>query len=123
MSAPSTAPSRPAARRSGSRSWSATAARARSSCCVRRSRHERGARHLLRRARGSRPRLAVALDAERRGEGRDQGVPRTLVSELTITEREGRVGVVLMNRPKQLNALSGELMGALVSDLQAFDAD
>jgi len=45
------------------------------------------------------------------------------VSELTITEREGRVGVVLMNRPKQLNALSGELMGALVSDLQAFDVD
>jgi enoyl-CoA hydratase len=45
------------------------------------------------------------------------------VSELTITEREGRVGVVLMNRPKQLNALSGDLMGALVSDLQAFDAD
>jgi enoyl-CoA hydratase len=45
------------------------------------------------------------------------------VSGLTITEREGRVGVVLMNRPKQLNALSGELMGTLVSDLQAFDAD
>jgi enoyl-CoA hydratase len=45
------------------------------------------------------------------------------VSELTITEREGRVGVVLMNRPKQLNALSGDLMGALVSDLQAMDAD
>ena len=38
-------------------------------------------------------------------------------------ERDGRVGVVLMNRPKQLNALSGELMGAVVGALQELDAD
>ena len=38
-------------------------------------------------------------------------------------ERDGRVGVVLMNRPKQLNALSGELMGAFVGALQELDAD
>jgi enoyl-CoA hydratase len=38
-------------------------------------------------------------------------------------EREGRVGIVLMNRPKQLNALSGELMGAVVDALQELDAD
>jgi enoyl-CoA hydratase len=38
-------------------------------------------------------------------------------------EREGRVGIVLMNRPKQLNALSGELMGAVVEALQELDAD
>jgi enoyl-CoA hydratase len=31
-----------------------------------------------------------------------------------LVERDDRVGVVLMNRPKQLNALSGELMGAIV---------
>jgi enoyl-CoA hydratase len=46
------------------------------------------------------------------------------VSEsLVLVEREGAVGVVLMNRPKQLNALSGELMGAVVSALQELDAD
>jgi len=38
-------------------------------------------------------------------------------------ERTARVGVVLMNRPKQLNALSGELMGAVVGALQELDAD
>ncbi|HEX7526272.1 MAG TPA: enoyl-CoA hydratase-related protein, partial [Gaiellaceae bacterium] len=38
-------------------------------------------------------------------------------------ERDGRVGVVLMNRPKQLNALSGELMGAVVAALEELDAD
>jgi enoyl-CoA hydratase len=45
------------------------------------------------------------------------------VSDLIVTERTGRVGVVLMNRPKQLNALSGELMGAVIGALQALDAD
>jgi enoyl-CoA hydratase len=40
-----------------------------------------------------------------------------------LVERDGRVGVVLMNRPKQLNALSGELMGAVVSSLEELDAD
>ena len=38
-------------------------------------------------------------------------------------ERDGPVGVVLMNRPKQLNALSGELMDAIVGALQELDAD
>jgi enoyl-CoA hydratase len=33
------------------------------------------------------------------------------------------VGVALMNRPKQLNALSGDLMGAVVGALQELDAD
>jgi enoyl-CoA hydratase len=40
-----------------------------------------------------------------------------------LVERTGRVGVVLMNRPKQLNALSGELMGAVVGALEELDAD
>src|SRR5258707_4451547 len=42
---------------------------------------------------------------------------------LVHVERDGRVGVVLMNRPKQLNALSGELMDALVDALQELDTD
>ena len=40
-----------------------------------------------------------------------------------IVERDGRVGIVLMNRPKQLNALSGELMGDVVAALAELDAD
>jgi enoyl-CoA hydratase len=40
-----------------------------------------------------------------------------------LVERTARVGVVLMNRPKQLNALSGELMGAIVGALQELDDD
>ena len=40
-----------------------------------------------------------------------------------IVEREGRVGVVLMNRSRQLNALSGELMTAVVAALQELDSD
>src|SRR6478672_1555930 len=42
---------------------------------------------------------------------------------LTLVERDGRVGIVLMNRPKQLNALSGGLMGAVVAALQELDDD
>ncbi len=45
------------------------------------------------------------------------------MSDLTVTYRDGRVGVVLMNRPKQLNALSGELMGAVIGALQELDTD
>jgi len=44
-------------------------------------------------------------------------------AELVRVERDGRVAVVLLNRPKQLNALSGELMGALVAALQELDED
>jgi len=40
-----------------------------------------------------------------------------------LVERDGPVGVVTMNRPKQLNALSGELMGAVVDALAELDAD
>ena len=39
------------------------------------------------------------------------------------SERDGAVGVVLMNRPAQLNALSDELMDALVAALEELDAD
>ena len=43
--------------------------------------------------------------------------------ELITVEQRGRVGVVTLNRPKQLNALSPELMAKLGRALAAFDAD
>jgi enoyl-CoA hydratase len=42
---------------------------------------------------------------------------------IVLTERDGRVGIVRLNRPKQLNALSGELMSALVDALRELDED
>ena len=42
---------------------------------------------------------------------------------LVLVERDGGVGVVLLDRPKQLNALSGELMDALVAALAELDAE
>jgi enoyl-CoA hydratase len=44
-------------------------------------------------------------------------------AELVRVERDGRVAVVLLNRPKQLNALSGDLMDALVTALRELDED
>src|SRR3954462_11961817 len=38
-------------------------------------------------------------------------------------EQKGRVGVITLNRPKQLNALNPQLMQELGHALQAFDAD
>ncbi|HUJ93139.1 MAG TPA: enoyl-CoA hydratase-related protein [Gaiellaceae bacterium] len=46
-----------------------------------------------------------------------------MADPLVLTERDGRVGVVLMNRPKALNALSGELMDEVVAALEELDAD
>jgi len=40
-----------------------------------------------------------------------------------LVDRERRVGVVLMNRPRQLNALSADLMSAVVAALRELDAD
>jgi enoyl-CoA hydratase len=42
---------------------------------------------------------------------------------LVVVERDGGVGVVLMNRPDALNALSSELMDAVVGALEELDAD
>ncbi len=42
---------------------------------------------------------------------------------LVVVEREGAVAVALMNRPRQLNALSDELMDALVGALEDLDGD
>jgi enoyl-CoA hydratase len=45
------------------------------------------------------------------------------MAELVLTEREASVGVVLLNRPQQLNALSDELMDELVAALNELDRD
>ncbi len=42
---------------------------------------------------------------------------------LVLVEREDSIATVLLNRPKQLNALSDELMDELVTALRALDAD
>ena len=43
--------------------------------------------------------------------------------ELLLTETIGSVGKITLNRPKQLNALNGQLMDELGQALKAFDAD
>src|SRR5688500_4317761 len=43
--------------------------------------------------------------------------------DLILVERKGRVGLVTLNRPKQMNALNPELMQQLGRALQEFDAD
>jgi enoyl-CoA hydratase len=43
--------------------------------------------------------------------------------ELLISETIGSVGKITLNRPKQLNALNGQLMDELGQALKAFDAD
>ncbi|HZB35327.1 MAG TPA: enoyl-CoA hydratase-related protein [Gaiellaceae bacterium] len=45
------------------------------------------------------------------------------MSDLVRVEREQPIAVVLLNRPDALNALSDELMGALVEALRELDAD
>jgi enoyl-CoA hydratase len=42
---------------------------------------------------------------------------------VVLVERDESIAVVLLNRPKQLNALSDELMSALVDALRDLDAD
>ena len=44
-------------------------------------------------------------------------------AETVLVERDDPIAVVLLNRPKQLNALSDELMGALVDALRELDGD
>jgi enoyl-CoA hydratase len=43
--------------------------------------------------------------------------------EFITVEQKGRVGLITLNRPKQLNALSPDLMAELGKALRAFDAD
>ena len=44
-------------------------------------------------------------------------------TELILTEIRGRTGLITLNRPKQLNALSAQLMQELAKALYAYDAD
>ena len=43
--------------------------------------------------------------------------------ELIVVEKKGRVGLVKLNRPKQMNALNAQLMQELAQALYAFDAN
>ena len=43
--------------------------------------------------------------------------------EFVLAERKGRVGLVTLNRPKQMNALNAKLMQELAAALYAFDAE
>ena len=43
--------------------------------------------------------------------------------ELILTETRGRVGLITLNRPKQLNALSPQLMQELAKALHEYDGD
>jgi|SRR5690242_7961103 len=45
------------------------------------------------------------------------------MAELLKVEKRGRVGIVTLERPKQMNALNPQLMQELGAALQAFDAD
>ena len=45
------------------------------------------------------------------------------MAELISVEQKGRVGVITLNRPKQLNALNPQLMQELGAALQTFDAN
>lgn len=54
---------------------------------------------------------------------RDMRDPQAPPEPAVLTTREGMVVTVTMNRPRQLNALSDELMAALVAEIAAADAD
>jgi len=43
--------------------------------------------------------------------------------EFIVAEKKGRVGLITLNRPKQMNALNAQLMQELAKALYAFDAD
>ena len=43
--------------------------------------------------------------------------------EFVISERDGPIGIVTLNRPKQLNALSAVVLSELAAALEAHDAD
>lgn len=43
--------------------------------------------------------------------------------DVILTARDGRVGIITLNRPKVLNALNDDLMNALGAALTAFDVD
>ena len=46
-----------------------------------------------------------------------------MTEQTVIVETRGRVGVMRINRPKQLNALNSEVMTQILAAVEAFDAD
>ncbi len=52
----------------------------------------------------------------------EKSVERTALEEI-IVERRERVGLITLNRPKQLNALNVQLASEVIATLKAFDAD
>src|SRR4029453_10705785 len=54
---------------------------------------------------------------------RSSASSRRRVSDLVLSERDGAIAVVTLNRPDALNALSDELMEQLVATLQDLDQD
>ena len=50
-------------------------------------------------------------------------VTHTMTEPTILTEKQGRVGLIRLNRPAQLNALNDELMDALGKALLAFDGN
>src|SRR5262245_33783797 len=106
------------ARREGGRGRREASGQAPGDDEVREAAAELVARRLLARDRRPRARLARAVDAERRGEGGDRAISESLI----LVERDEPIAVVLLNRPKQLNALSTELMDELGAALKELDA-
>ncbi len=49
--------------------------------------------------------------------------PSAKGDELILTETDGNVGILRINRPKVLNALNPELMTMLATQMEAFDTD
>lgn len=49
--------------------------------------------------------------------------PMTASEPLILTETDGKVGIIRLNRPKVLNALNPQLMTQLADQLEAYDAD
>ncbi|MFK7836919.1 MAG: enoyl-CoA hydratase-related protein [Sulfitobacter sp.] len=52
----------------------------------------------------------------------EKGIERTTLEEI-IVERREHVGLITLNRPKQLNALNLQLAAEVMAKLKAFDAD
>jgi enoyl-CoA hydratase len=48
---------------------------------------------------------------------------RSTYETVEVTTEEGRVGLIRLNRPKQLNALNQQVMAEVIAAAQGFDAD
>jgi enoyl-CoA hydratase len=46
-----------------------------------------------------------------------------MTEQLVLSEKQGAVGLLRLNRPDKLNALSGEMLSALAESMEALDAD